>query len=1047
MWLSDTSVRRPVLAMVMNLILIAFGIVAYTRLPVREYPDIEPPIVTVETYYRGASAGVVERRITQRLEDRISQVEAIKNISSVSTDGKSEITVEFNLGRDLDAAANDIREAISPVLPTMPEEVEPPNVGKTELSAEVLMYLNLASDSRSTLELTDYAERYLVDRFSRLPGIARVRINGGTRYALRLWLDREALAARQLTSLDIEEALRRENVDPPAGTVQSLDRQFTVRINRQYRTKEDFEKMVIARGENGYQVRLGEVAKVELGAEESRTIFKGNRVLMVSLGMIRQSRANPLEVAQAVRAEAAEIRKTLPADLSLENSYDISQFIEESIHEVYRTLIIALALVVAIIYLFLGNMRAVLVPIVAVPVSVFATCIVLLALDYSMNTLTLLAFVLAIGLVVDDAIVVLENIHRRIEQGEKPLVASFLGTRQVAFAVIATTLVLLAVFVPVTFMPGDTGRLFAEFSVTLAISVGFSGFVALTLSPMLASKIMRDREKDGFVAVMLKKVFDGVQKIYRWVLGGILQFPATAIPVVLGLTALCWWLLQSIPDEFTPREDRGSFFVTATSPPGTTFANTIQTMDEVNEKVMYLVEEKNEATRVSARAPRSFGSAADFNESICVVTLSPFGTRRNGFDIMNEVRQRTADVPAAKVSVIMRQGMMRGLNKPMEIVLSGPTFEELAAWRDIILTKAKENTNLIGFDCDYRDTKPQLRVSINQARAADLGVSSANIGRTLETLLGGRRATTFIHAGEEYDVILEGSYGDKRSPLDLNNIFVRSERSKQLIPLANLVTMDEFADSGTLNRYNRMRSITFDAELAADYSLGEAVAYMEQLIKDSLPSSAVVGYKGNALKLKENSGSIGLVFGLAMLIAFLVLAAQFESFVHPFTIMLTVPVAVAGALLGLQVMGLNQSIYSQIGLIMLIGLAAKNGILIVEFINQLRDEGVEFREAILQASEQRLRPIVMTALATVMGAMPLMLGKGAGYETRMVVGVVIVFGVTLATVVTLFLVPMVYALISRHTGSISDVSRRLDSQLKPSEDEEMAEKQPYPTLL
>jgi len=1047
MWLSDTSVRRPVLALVMNLILIAFGIVAYTRLPVREYPDIEPPIVTVETYYRGAAASVVERRITQRLEDRISQVESIKNISSVSTDGKSEITVEFNLGRDLDAAANDIREAISPVLPTMPEEVEPPNVGKTELSAEVLMYMNLASDTRSTLELNDYAERYLVDRFSRLPGIARVRMSGGTRYALRIWVNREALAARNLTSLDIEEALRRENVDPPAGTVQSLDRQFTVRINRQYRTKEDFERMVIARGENGYQVRLGEVAKVELGAEEARTSFKGNRVLMVSLGMIRQSRANPLEVAQAVRAEAEKIRETLPKDLRLENSYDISQFIEESIHEVYRTLIIALALVIAIIYLFLGNMRAVLVPIVAVPVSVFATCIVLMMLDYSMNTLTLLAFVLAIGLVVDDAIVVLENIHRRIELGEKPLVASFLGTRQVGFAVIATTLVLLAVFVPVTFMPGDTGRLFAEFSVTLAISVGFSGFVALTLSPMLASKIMRDREGDGFVAHLLKTVFEAVQRVYRWILGGLLKFPATAIPVVLGLTTLCWWLLKSIPDEFTPREDRGSFFVTATSPPGTTFASTLETLDLLNEKVMYLVEETNEATRVNARAPRSFGATADFNEGIAVVTLTPFGTRRNGFEIMDELRKKTADLPGAKVSVIMRQGMMRGLNKPMEIVLSGPTFEELAEWRDTIMTKAKENPNLVGFDCDYRDTKPQLRVSINQTRAADLGVSSANIGRTLETLLGGRRATTFIHEGEEYDVILEGSYGDKRSPLDLNNIFVRSERTKQLIPLANLVTMDEFADSGTLNRYNRMRSITFDAELASGYSLGEAVAYMEQIIGETLPSNAVIGYKGNALKLKENSGSIGLVFALAMLIAFLVLAAQFESFVHPFTIMLTVPVAVAGALVGLQVMGLNQSIYSQIGLIMLIGLAAKNGILIVEFINQLRDEGVEFREAILQASEQRLRPIVMTALATVMGALPLMLGQGAGYETRMVVGVVIVFGVTLATVVTLFLVPMVYALIGRHTGSISDVSRRLETELNPADDDLMAEKKTYPTLL
>ncbi|MBE2287588.1 MAG: efflux transporter outer membrane subunit [Prosthecobacter sp.] len=1037
MWLSDTSVRRPVLAMVMNLILIAFGIVAYTRLAVREYPDIEPPIVTVETYYRGASANVVERRITQRLEDRISQVEAIKNISSVSTDGKSEITVEFNLGRDLDAAANDIREAISPILPTMPEEVEPPNVGKTELSSEVLMYLNLTSEFRSTLELNDYAERYLVDRFSRLPGIARVRINGGSRYALRVWLDREALAARGLTALDVEEALRRENVDPPAGAVQSLDRQFTVRLNRQYQSTGDFEKLVIARGENGYQVRLAEVAKVELGAEEARNVFKGNRVLMVSLGMIRQSRANPLEVARAVRAEAEKIRETLPKDMRLENSYDISQFIEESIHEVYRTLIIALVLVVAIIYLFLGSMRAVLVPVLAVPVSMFATCIVLMALDYSMNTLTLLAFVLAIGLVVDDAIVVLENIHRRIEEGEKPLVAAYLGTRQVGFAVVATTLVLMSVFVPVTFMPGDTGRLFAEFSVTLAIAVGFSGFVALTLSPMLASKILRGREGDGLVARLLEKAFGHVQAGYRRVLGLALRFPATALPLVAGITVMCWWLLKTIPDEFTPREDRGSFFVTATSPPGTTFANTLETMNAVNERLMYLVEgERNEATRVNARAPRTFGSAADFHESICVVTLTPFGTRRDGFQIMDELRAKTGDIPQAKISITMRQGMMRGLNKALEIVVSGPTFEELAAWRDIILRKAKENPNLVGFDCDYRDTKPQLRVSINQTRAADLGVSSANIGRTLETLLGGRRATTFIHQGEEYDVILEGSYRDKRSPLDLNNIFVRSERSQELIPLANLVTMDEFADSGTLNRYNRMRSITFDAELVTGYSLGQAVQDMEQLIHDNLPASAVIGYKGNSLKLKESSGSSGFIFALALLVAFLVLAAQFESFVHPLTIMLTVPVAVAGALLGLQFMGMNQSIYSQIGLIMLIGLAAKNGILIVEFINQLRDEGLSFHDAILRASEQRLRPIVMTALATVMGALPLMLGHGAGFETRMVVGVVIVFGVSLATLVTLFLVPMVYGLIAQRTGSPLDVTRRLESELSGEEAKE-----------
>ena len=899
MWISDTSVRRPVLAAVLNLLLVAFGIVAYTRLQVREYPDIDPPIVTIETYYRGASANVVESRITQRLEDRISQVEAIKNISSISTDGKSEITVEFNLGRSLDAAANDIREAMGPVVATFPEEVQPPNVGKTELSAEVLMYMNLTNApgaEHTPLELSDYAERYLIDRYSRLPGIARVRINGGTRYALRIWLDREALAARGLTANDVEEALHRENVDPPAGTVQSLDRQFTVRITRQYRSADDFKKLVIARGNNGYQVRLGEVAKIELGADEARTSFKGNRVTMVSLGMIRQSRANPLEVAKAVRAETEKIRQTLPPDLRLENSYDISQFIQESLTEVYRTLGIAIGLVIVIIYLFLGSFRAVIVPTVAVPVSVLGACIVLLALDYSLNTLTLLAFVLAIGLVVDDAIVVLENIHRRIEEGESPLVAAFLGTRQVGFAVIATTLVLLAVFVPVTFMPGDTGRMFSEFSVALAIAVGFSGFVALTLSPMLASKILRGRHGDGLVARLLDAVFRFVQRLYRRVLEACLRFPASVVPVVIGLTALCWWLLHHIPDEFTPREDRGSFFVTATCPPGTTYQATMQALDDMSERVMYLVEETHEATRVNSRAPRNFGTAADFNEAIAVLTLTPFGTRRNGFDIMAEVRDRTKDMAGAKVSVIMRQGMMRGLNKPLEIVLSGPTFEELTEWRDIIMAKAKDNPKLVGFDCDYRDTKPQLRVTIDQTRAGDLGVSSAAIGRTLETLLGGRRATTFLHQGMEYDVVVEGQYDDKRSPMELNNIFVRSDRTQQLIPLANLVKMQEFADSGSLNRYNRMRSITFDAELATGYSLGEAVAYMEDLIRTNLPTHAVVGYKGNALKQKEASSNSGMIFALALLIAFLVLAAQFESWVHPLTIMLTVPVAVAGAL-------------------------------------------------------------------------------------------------------------------------------------------------------
>ena len=1032
MIISDISVRRPVFAAVISLLLMAFGAVAFDLLPLSEYPETDPPVVTIDTEYRGAAAAVVETRITQPIEERIAGIAGIESVSSTSGDGRSTVEIQFSLARDIDDAANDVRDRVSTVLKDLPREADSPVVAKQDASDRVILWLSLVSERMDRLALTDYGNRFVADRLATIDGVARVRVSGGLDYAMRIWLDRRALAARNLTVADIEAVLQRENVELPAGTIRSVERDFVVRLERGYRTAEDFRSLVVGKGSDGYLVRLGDVATVELGAAENRRQFRANGVPMVGIGIIKQSNSNTLAVARAVKAERDRINASLPEGMHLLQSFDSSVYIESAIEEVYITLGIAAALVMLVMLVFLGDLRAMLIPAATVPVSLVATCIVLYFFGYSINLLTLLALVLAIGLVVDDSIVVLENIHRRIRAGESPLVAAFLGSRQVGFAVVATTLVLMSVFVPVAFMPGDTGRMFAEFSVTLSIAVAFSGFVALTLSPMMASKILRGREGDGIIARLLDRLFGFVQRGYRRVLELALHFPASSFPIVAGLTALCGWLLVSIPDEFMPREDRGSFFVTATSPPGTTFANTLDTLDKLTENVMYLVEEKQEATRVNSRAPRNFGATADFNESIAVITLEPFGKRRDGFTIMDEVRKRTAGMTEAKVSVIMRQAILRGLNKPMEIVVSGPTFEELAEWRDLILAKGRANPGLIGLDCDYRDTKPQLRVSIDQARAADLGVSSADIGLTLETMLGGRRATTFIHQGEEYDVVLEGGYADKRSPTDLNNLFVRSERTKQLIPLSNLVKMEEFADSGTLNRYNRMRSITFDAELAPGYSLGEGVSYMEELIRENLPGSAIVGYKGNALKLKQNQGSIGMVFALALLIAFLVLAAQFESFVHPFTIMLTVPMAIAGALLGLKLAGMNQSIHSQIGLIMLIGLAAKNGILIVEFINQLRDEGMPFRQAILTASEQRLRPIIMTALATVMGALPLMLGGGAGFETRRVVGVVIVYGVSLATIVTLLLVPMMYALLGRRTGSPQDVSRRLEKALESS---------------
>ena len=573
MILSDISIRRPVLAIVMSLLLVAFGMVSYLRLQVREYPDIEPPVVTIETTYPGASAAVVERRITQLVEDRISTVEAIKSISSTSVDEVSTVAVEFLISRDIDSASNDLREAVSRLLSVLPDEANPPEITKQDAATEVMMWLNLTGEGMTPLELADYAYRYLVDRLSVLPGVALVSISGASRYAMRIWLDREALAARQLTVEDVEDALLEQNVEFPAGAVQSLDRQFTVRLDREFRSADDFRSLVLKKGEDGYQVLLGEVARVELGGSQPRLTFRGNGVPMVGLGIIKQSRANTLEVARGTKAEAELIRSSLPAHMKLEQSYDTSTFIEASLKEVKTTLLIAVGLVVLVIYLFLGSLRATLVPAVTVPVSLISTAILLYAFDFSVNVLTLLALVLAIGLVVDDAIVVLENIYRRIEKGEKTIAAAFLGSRQVAFAVVATTVVLVSVFLPITFLPGETGKLFTEFAVTLAVAVGFSSFVALTLCPMIASKLFRsdDVARANWLTRTVEKIFSKLESIYRAILHRLVRFAWLAALVVVGIFFACGWLFKAIPSEFVPQEDRGTFFIISKAPEGASY--------------------------------------------------------------------------------------------------------------------------------------------------------------------------------------------------------------------------------------------------------------------------------------------------------------------------------------------------------------------------------------------------------------------------------------------------------------------------------------------
>jgi multidrug efflux pump len=1031
MILSDISIRRPVLASVMNLLLIAFGIVGYTRLQVREYPDIEPPVISIETEYPGAAASVMERRITQLIEDRIAGVEGIKTVSSISRDGVSEISVEFTVDRNIDAAANDIREAVSSVLDQFPEEVRPPEVTKQDTTTEVLMWLNLTSDSMTMVDLADYADRYLIDRFSTLPGVARVRITGATRPAMRIWLDREALAARNLTALDVEEALRRQNVELPAGAVQSLDRTLTVRLKREFASEEEFRSLILKRGEDGYLVRLGEVAQIELGAEDARRLFRGNGEPMVGLGIVKQSRANSLAVARAAKAEAALVRDSLPEGLGLEMSYDTSVFIESSLREVYLTLAIAIGLVILVIYLFLGSVRATLIPAVAVPVSVIATCTVLYFLDFSINVLTLLSMVLAIGLVVDDAIVVLENIHRRMEQGESAMVAAYRGSRQVGFAIIATTLVLVSVFVPISFLEGDVGKLFTEFAITLAVAVSFSSFVALTWCPMLASRILRPAERDNLLTRKIDSVFRWLQSLYGKLLRRFLGYPLGAFLIVGSLAVLTVWLQRTIPSEFTPMEDRGSFFVIASAPEGASHGYSLEIFDEIEARLLYLVE-AGDVTRVLVRTPRAMGAVSDYNEVIVIINLADWGGRRPALEIMDEVRAKVADLRGVRTFAIMRQGLSRGLTKPFQVVVGGPSYEELAQWRDRLMEKARSYPGFVGLDYDYKETKPQLRVVIDRNRAADLGISTANIGRTLESLMGSRRVTTYIDNGEEYDVLIEGDYAGKRSPADMANVFVRSETTDQLIPLSNVVSVEEFADSGSLNRYDRMRAITFDAGLAPGYSVSEAVEYFEKLVQETLPDTAVLGYKGETLKFKESSGSVQFIFFLAIVVVYLVLAAQFESFVHPMTILLTVPIAIAGALMGLLFTGLNQSLFTQIGMVMLVGLAAKNGILIVEFINQLREEGRAYDDAIVEAATLRLRPIMMTVLTTIMGSLPLILGSGAGSETRFVVGVVILWGVSLSAIFTLFVVPLVYRVISRGTSDPGLTGRQLDEALLES---------------
>jgi len=1024
MVLSDVSIKRPVFATVLALMLTVLGLFALQRMPIREYPKIDPPVIQITTTYRGASAPVVDSQITEILEAAVAGIEGVKLMSSASRDERSQVTLEFQLSRDVDAAANDVRDRVARALARLPEQADTPVVAKVDGDSRPILWIALSSDTLSPLDLTDIARGRIVDRLAIVEGVAQVIIAGERRYAMRIWLDRQALAARNLTVQDIEEAIRRENVELPGGRIESTARELTVRTDSRMSRPEQFRELVVARGAGGAQVLLGEVARVEVGAEDERGAYRINGRPAIGLGILRQSTANTLSVANGVKAEMERIRPSLPEGINVQLGYDESLFIAQSIYEVEHALMIALALVIGVIFLFLRSVRATIIPAVAIPVSIIASFIAMAALGFSVNVLTLLGLVLAIGLVVDDAIVVLENIHRRIELGEDPLLASLRGAREIAFAVIATTLVLVAVFVPLSFMGGNTGRLFVEFGLALAASVVFSGFVALSLTPMMCSKLLKPHAGETWLVRMTEPFFLGMNAALRWTLDRALRAPLLVMGAAAAVSGLAVMLYAALPKEFAPTEDRGVVIIPTTGPEGASFAYTLEHVQQI-ERLLQRYLDSGEAVAVFATVG-GLQRPAVGNVANVFMRLAPWEQReRKQQEIAAEVFPLVASIPGVRAFALNPASLgQRGFQPPVQFVIGGPDYETLVQWRDVLLERARQNPRLVNLDHNFKETKPEIRVEIDRRRAADLGVSIAAVGRTIETMLGSREVTTYVVGGQEYKVLLQAPQEARLSPYDLQNVFVRTA-SGGLVPLANVVTLSERARAQTLAREDRVRAITISASLAPGYSLAEALDFLDGLAREVLPQEARIAYRGESLEFRESSGALYVTFAMALLVVFLVLAAQFESFVHPFVVLLSTPLAVTGGLFGLWWTGQSLNVFSQIGMILLIGLMAKNGILVVEFANQLRDRGLSVRDAVLEASVVRLRPILMTSISTVLGALPLAMATGAGAESRMALGTVIAWGITVSTFLTLYAVPALYLLLAPYTRPIGAIAARL----------------------
>ena len=1035
MYLTDVSIRRPAFSWVLSLILVVFGTFVFWKLPVRELPSgLQPPVVQVQVEYASASATIVDESVTQILEDVIGGAEGIKNIDSKSENGKSTISIEFDTAIDLDDAANDIRERVARVVNRLPSESDSPKILKQSAGFSTTMWLALTSATWNDLELGDYAERYLVDKFSSIKNVGRIRTGGLRKLSIRVWIDPIKLAANNITIQEVELALRNENVRLPAGTLEANNIDLTINIDKSYNDLEKLKQLPIKKGKNNL-VRLSDIAELEFGPVSSKVLFsaqskKALNQKTVGIGIYARSGASTVELSKDIKKKIEEVNENLPGDLNLEIAFNRATYISEAINEVYKTLIIAFILVVVIIYLFLGNLKAVIVPAIALPVSLIATFLGIYLFDLSINIFVLLSFILAIGIITDDSVIMTDAIYRRIENGETPLVAAHKGSKQITFAIIATTLILVAVFLPLIFIEGIAGTLFKETAIALSFAIVVSSFVALTLSPMLGSKFLDNKTKSNFLVRWFGKFFNGFSNFYSETLNFWLNKKKTIITFIIIMIVGSGALYNYTKKELLPSEDRGAYLVIGFTDEGSSFEYTQKRAIDVEQRLIPLLKSEDSPYNRLLMIVPGFGSDNSF---LIIALLDNWKNReQNSQIVMRQAIGKIVTVPQALAFPISPQSIrVSSYNKPVQMVIYGNTYEELKEIQTKVINMLRRNRNLSRIESDYTTNKPEVKLEINKNKAKDLGISSQAIGQTLETLYGGKTVTKFNKLGKEYPIILQQYLEDRKDKESLSKIFVRSENSGSLISLSNLVDFKEIGSASKLSRYNRQRAVTISANISENYTLSEAIKYLETTMSQVAPEKQIT-WKGKSEELKETSNELYIIFALALLTAYLVMSATFNSFVHPFIIILTVPLAVFGGLVFILFLNSSINIFSQIALVILIGISTKNSILIVDYANQLRTTGKDIETAVREACNLRFRPIIMTSLSTMIAMIPLVVGNigpGAGEGSRLAVGATILGGMIISTFFTLYVTPTMYLTLAKNTKRIDAIDIELKDQL------------------